>query len=260
MLKHFLNPPNWFTSASIFCGFYAIVLAAGNIDANPAIFYKAGLMIFFAGVFDMLDGRVARLTGRGSDFGVQLDSLADAVSFGVAPATLAWSWGLKPLGIPGLLFAFFFALCGIFRLARFNIVEADTTTKADFSKGLTITMAGGTLASMVMVHVAIGRADVAHPMNVLLVMAALSMLMVSEVPYHGLKAFRLKRLTIVGLALFLGFCITVSIVYRNIAYLLFLVGTVHIISGPMMALLGFRARRRALSRHGFTIDLDDDDE
>ena len=83
MLKHFLSPPNWFTSASIFCGFYAILLAASNPN-DPAVFYQAGLLIGFAGVFDMLDGRVARMTRTESEFGVQLDSLADVVSFGVA--------------------------------------------------------------------------------------------------------------------------------------------------------------------------------
>jgi len=258
MLKHFLNPPNWFTSASIFCGFYATVLAAGNTGGDPSVFYKAGLMIFFAGVFDMLDGRVARITGRGSDFGIQLDSLADVLSFGVAPAVLAWSWGLQPLGKPGLLFAFFFVLCGTFRLARFNTAEASTDAKLDYSRGLTITMAGGTLASMVMVHAAMGKTFVAHPSNVMLVMLALSLLMVSEVPYHALKAFRLKRLTIIALALFFGVSVTISIIYKNIAYLLFIVGTVHVMSGPLWAAMTLRKRRAA--SHGLTIEIDDDDE
>ncbi len=258
MIKHFLNPPNWFTSASIFCGFYAIVLAAGNAAGDPAIFYKAGLMIFFAGIFDLLDGRVARMTGRGSEFGVQLDSLADVVSFGVAPAVLAWSWGLKTLGIPGLIFAFFFVLCGAFRLARFNVVEADTEQKLPFSKGLTITMAGGTLASMVMVHTAMGKTFVAHPSNVLLVMLSLSLLMISEVPFHGLKAFRLKPLTLIGMALFFGASVTVSIIYRNIAYLLFILGSVHVLSGPLWAAATLR-RRRAAS-HGITVELDEDED
>ena len=74
MLKQFLNPPNWFTSASLFCGLYAIILA-GQANGDPDYFYKAGLMVFFAGLFDALDGRVARMTGTGSQFGVQLDSL-----------------------------------------------------------------------------------------------------------------------------------------------------------------------------------------
>ena len=80
MIKQFLNPPNWFTSASIFCGFYAILPASGA-DAGATQFYQAGLLIGFAGIFDMLDGRVARMTNSASEFGVQLDSLADVISY-----------------------------------------------------------------------------------------------------------------------------------------------------------------------------------
>ena len=258
MIKHFLNPPNWFTSASIFCGFYAIVLAAGNTAGDPPVeeVEDAGEEDHQPGFVE--DRRVARMTGRGSEFGVQLDSLADVVSFGVAPAVLAWSWGLKALGIPGLIFAFFFVLCGAFRLARFNVVEADTEQKLPFSKGLTITMAGGTLASMVMVHTAMGKTFVAHPSNVLLVMLSLSLLMISEVPFHGLKAFRLKPLTLIGMALFFGASVTVSIIYRNIAYLLFILGSVHVLSGPLWAAATLR-RRRAAS-HGITVELDEDED
>ena len=89
MLRQFLNPPNWFTAASMFCGLYSIVLATGvGGDQN---FYRAGLMILFAGVFDTIDGSVARLTKTGSEFGVQLDSLVDVVSFGIAPAILLYA-------------------------------------------------------------------------------------------------------------------------------------------------------------------------
>ncbi|HCH64601.1 MAG TPA: CDP-diacylglycerol--serine O-phosphatidyltransferase, partial [Deltaproteobacteria bacterium] len=105
MFRQFLNPPNWFTAASMFCGMYAIVLAVG-LNGDPD-FYRAGLMILFAGVFDTIDGGVARLTKTGSDFGIQLDSLVDVVSFGVAPAFLLYAWGASAFGTLGLVIAFF---------------------------------------------------------------------------------------------------------------------------------------------------------
>src|SRR5689334_6823759 len=114
--------PNLFTVSSIFCGFYAITLC---LDApEPIHLYNAALAIFFGMFFDMADGRVARLTKTQSDFGVQLDSLADVVSFGVAPAVLLWRWALSSLGITGLVIGFIYVACGALRLARFNVLAA----------------------------------------------------------------------------------------------------------------------------------------
>src|SRR3954471_2423525 len=112
--------PNLFTVSSIFCGFYALTLCAGA--ATPAQLYQAALAIFFAMFFDGIDGRVARLTRTQSDFGVELDSLADVMSFGMAPALLVYKWALAPLGFAGIFLAFAFATCGALRLARFNVM------------------------------------------------------------------------------------------------------------------------------------------
>src|ERR1700682_6201214 len=106
--------PNLFTLSSIFCGFYAITLCAG--DATPSQLYQAALAIFFAMFFDGFDGRVARLTKTQSDFGIELDSLADVISFGAAPALLVYKWALFPLGIIGVFLAFVFVACGALRL------------------------------------------------------------------------------------------------------------------------------------------------
>jgi len=254
MVKHFLNPPNWFTSAGLFCGFYAIVLAAGN-PGDPAVFYKAGLMIVFAGVFDMLDGGVARLTKTGSDFGIQLDSLSDIVCFGLAPAVLVYSWGLAELGVPGLAAAFFFLVCGAFRLARFN-VGADGTKPLQ-SEGLTITMAGGTLASMVMVHAALGKTFVAHPGNVIWITLGFSLLMVSRVPFRTLKAFGLSPLALASLTVTLGSGVALAVIYRDIAFWICVVGFVYALSGPFEAVVFARGRRAA--GHGILVDIDDDE-
>lgn len=211
MLKHFLNPPNWFTSASMFCGLYSILLATGVADGEPN-FYRAAWMIVFGGVFDMLDGRVARLTGTGSAFGIQLDSLADVVSFGIAPAVLLYSWGLRDLGPVGLGIAFFFFLCGTFRLARFNMT-ADGT-KSDYSEGLTITMAGGTAASLVMAHAANDLGPVEHEASVALYVVVLSVLMVSRLRFASWSALKLRPLHLIGVALSLAVVLVVCLQFR----------------------------------------------
>jgi CDP-diacylglycerol--serine O-phosphatidyltransferase len=101
--------PNLFTLSSIFCGFYAITLCAG--EASPSQLYQAALAIFFAIFFDGFDGRVARLTKTQTQFGIELDSLADVISFGVAPAMLVYKWALLPLGFFGMFISFAFASC-----------------------------------------------------------------------------------------------------------------------------------------------------
>ena len=112
--------PNLFTCSSIFLGFYAMTLCVG--DPSPAQLNQAALAIFFAIFFDAFDGRVARMTKTQSEFGVELDSLADVMSFGAAPALLVYKWALAPFGFVGLLLSFAFATCGALRLARFNVL------------------------------------------------------------------------------------------------------------------------------------------
>ena len=107
--------PSMFTMANMFCGYACIVYSMRGEFATAAPF------IGFAMVLDMLDGRIARMTGATSDFGIELDSLADAISFGMAPAILAFSWGLQPLGRLGWAVGFLFVAAAALRLARFNI-------------------------------------------------------------------------------------------------------------------------------------------
>lgn len=106
--------PNMFTLGAMFCGFYAIIQ---SITSN---FADAGIAIFSAMILDSLDGRVARLTHTSSPFGAELDSLSDMVSFGIAPAVIAFNWQLHNLGKIGWLFAFIYCACAGLRLARFN--------------------------------------------------------------------------------------------------------------------------------------------
>src|SRR5512136_3184853 len=149
--KAMFVPPNLFTVSSIFLGFYSMTLSAG--DPSPAQLYRAALAIFFAIFFDMFDGRVARMTRTQSDFGVQLDSLADVVSFGAAPALLVYKWALAPMGFLGLFVSFSFAACGALRLARFNVLAArGDKGSSRFFVGLPIPLAAGTIVALVIAH------------------------------------------------------------------------------------------------------------
>ena len=107
--------PNLFTLAALFCGFYAIVMAMGNQ------YEASALGVFFAMVLDSLDGRVARMTNTQTAFGAQMDSLADMVSFGAAPALIVYEWVLRDLGRWGWFAAFVYCACAALRLARFNV-------------------------------------------------------------------------------------------------------------------------------------------
>src|ERR1044071_94654 len=107
--------PSLFTLGNMFCGYACVVYAMRGEYETAAPF------IGFAIVLDMLDGRIARLTGTASDFGMEFDSLADVISFGVAPAILSFAWGLSPLGRIGWAVGFLFVSAAALRLARFNI-------------------------------------------------------------------------------------------------------------------------------------------
>lgn len=185
--------PNLFTVSSIFLGFYALTLCAG--DATPAQLYQAALAIFFAMFFDAFDGRVARMTKTQSDFGVQLDSLADVISFGAAPSLLIYKWALAPLGFLGLFVSFSFAACGALRLARFNVLaQRGDKGSSRFFVGLPIPLAAGTITALVIAHFKeFGAAtDAATRIPVAVIVALLSFLMVSTVRYRTFKDLHLS--------------------------------------------------------------------
>ncbi len=204
--------PNLFTVSSIFLGFYAMTLCAG--DPSPAQLYQAALAIFFAIFFDAFDGRVARMTRTQSDFGVELDSLADVISFGAAPALLVYKWALAPLGVVGFLVSFAFAACGALRLARFNVL-AHRGDKAShrFFVGLPIPLAAGCIVSVVIAHYrAFGSTtDPATRLPAAIVVALLAFLMVSTVRYRTFKDVHLnaKSLAIFGFLCVFGLAVAI---------------------------------------------------
>lgn len=150
--------PSSITMASVFCGFSSVVMSINAAGATPERFFlwAAGLLVL-AGIFDGLDGRVARATNTATEFGVQLDSLADVVSFGMAPAILAYRYGFFQLGIQdshlraaGWAACFVFIACGALRLARFNVQVGSVDSR--YFMGLPIPAGAACVASVIIWH------------------------------------------------------------------------------------------------------------
>lgn len=212
--------PNLFTVSSIFCGFYAMVLASG--DPSPRQFYQAALAIFFGIFFDMADGRVARLTKTQSEFGIQLDSLADVITFGAAPAVVVYKWGLGGLGFVGALAAFVYVACGALRLARFNVLATRAPGSKKYFTGLPIPLAAGVLVSLVMFHQVSFATEVVREVNILVLVVVLSYLMVSNVRYRSFKDLRLSTKSLgVGFALAIVFGVIAAMIQPTFALLAF---------------------------------------
>jgi CDP-diacylglycerol--serine O-phosphatidyltransferase len=177
--------PNLITTASLLLGFWSIV------QASKGLYGQAALGIVIAVLCDALDGRIARATRSTSRFGLELDSIADAVSFGVAPAFLVYSWTLAPLG-RGWLVAALFAVCAALRLARFN-VQAQRAESTRY-QGLPSTVAGGFVAVSVWFVEWLGFTPPlpkAVGFWVTGAFAAVALLMVSSLPYPSVKGVRL---------------------------------------------------------------------
>ncbi len=176
--------PNLMTTGNLFCGFFAI------IQALKSNFIYGAYAIVAAAIFDLLDGRLARLTRSTSKFGAEYDSLCDLVSFGVAPGIMLFQWALNPFGRLGWIACFLFVTCGALRLARFN-VQANIVEK-NYFQGLPIPMAAGIVASSIL---AFQDLELGASGNVgLLVMTVLlAFVMVSNFRYRSFKDLDLKE-------------------------------------------------------------------
>lgn len=240
--------PNLITLSSIFCGFDAIRLSATATSDDD--FVKASLLLVFALFFDMLDGRVARLTKTQSAFGLQIDSLADVVSFGVAPALLVYQWSLAQKGTVGLVVAFTFTAAGAVRLARFNVLsmgESGQPTKpGKYIIGLPVPGAAGVLISLVVANHAIGG-PLGGPGYVGVMMALtvfLAFLMVSTVRFRSFKDLRANGRTfaLVGFALLSS--VAIAMKTKPAFVLVWLLG-IYVVIGLVETMAGLpRAMRR----------------
>jgi CDP-diacylglycerol--serine O-phosphatidyltransferase len=226
--------PSLFTTGNLFLGFWAIVRTLHGQYA------EAAPLIFWAIVLDMLDGRLARMTGTTSEFGAELDSLADVVSFGVAPAVLVYSWGFGSLPRVGWLVAFLFVVCGALRLARFNVQKSSVDGR--YFVGLPIPAAAAPVAALVNVAPA-AVDDRLHAVLCLSLLIVLAFLMVSTFRYWSFKRFDLKSrrsyVNVVGIAVLL------IVLNMHPEWVLLILATVFWLSGPLVYLYGLVFRRRS---------------
>lgn len=254
--------PSLFTIGNIFCGFYAVINALKAFQAfhQPEIatplFDHAALAIGLAYLLDGLDGRIARLTGATSEFGVELDSIADVISFGIAPAVLAYTWGYGNLaGYERLAWgvSFFFLICGALRLARFNVLARaprfdtpGTTPKLDkrYFVGLPIPAAAGLTASFVYFdpNQWPGTSGVTRNWVLLGIVLTLSILMVSTFRYASFKELgpRSKQ-PFLFIPLMAAFIFSIYFFSR---WMLLLMATVYVAHGPVLKIWGFFNRPR----------------
>lgn len=239
--------PNVFTVTSIFCGFYAITLCAG--EATPVQIYQAALAILFAMFFDGFDARVARLTKTQSDFGMQLDSLADVVSFGTAPAILVYKWALAPWGFLGLFVSFTFAACGALRLARFNVLAMRNlhSSGGNFFLGLPIPLAASMLVSLIITHHVVFAAPPSQAAQVPIaaLVLLLSLLMVSTVRYRTFKDLRLSKQSALVFVLMVLGGLTIAIQLRP-AYVLVVYSAAYLVMGLIES--AFQVRKQVVAR------------
>ena len=225
--------PSIFTVGNIFCGYYAILLTMyGGFDA-------AAKAIGIAIVLDMLDGRIARLTNSTSGFGLQLDSLADVISFGIAPSILALVWGLGASGVDQRLAwiaAFTFTICGAMRLARFNVQAGNLK----YFVGLPIPAGGGAIAAVVHFFPEQVR-SLAGGHLVVAGVFILGLLMVSTIRYSSLKQLTLGKkshLTVLVIALL------VALIFFLSKYVLLAIAGLYVLSGPASRIYAFVRRRK----------------
>ena len=229
--------PSILTTFGMFAGFYSII-ASINGD-----FTLAAISIMVAMLWDALDGRVARLTNTQSDFGAQYDSLADLVSFGVAPALLVYEWSLSDLGRIGWLAAFIFLACAALRLARFN-TQVGISDKRYF-QGLPSPAAAGVIASMIWLkfwkfeYFDFGIVSLSYYIGVGITIVC-ALLMVSNVRYYSFKELDSKKASFrFLLAIVLSFIVLLS--KPNI--FLFTGFFVYMLSGPYITIFGLNKKR-----------------
>jgi len=176
--------PNGITLTAMFAGFFAIV------SVLKGSYEHAAWAIVVAGVFDGLDGWVARMTHTTTRFGIEMDSLSDVIAFGVAPATLLYAWALRPFGRVGWAVAFLYTACGAMRLARYNI-QMGSDERKSFT-GMPIPAAAVVVAAMVIFYGEMDW-DAGKSYFVLFVSAVISLLMVSTLRFHGLKEIDIRE-------------------------------------------------------------------
>lgn len=230
--------PNLFTTGGLLAGFYSIICSLRDD------FQMAAIFILVAQVFDILDGRIARLTRTTSKFGIEYDSLSDLIAFGVAPGILVYHWALEPWRTWGWLAASLYVTCGALRLARFN-VQYDNVEKRHFI-GLPIPAAADVIASTVLLYYYLGGEGATSKHIILLsIIYALAALMVSNVRFFSFKETALSRRQ--PFWLLVGAIVLIKLIIAAPQPMLFMGCGAYALSGPVRWVL-HQLHRRARPR------------
>ncbi len=240
--------PNAFTTAALFCGFYAVVMAMNQK------FEHSALAIFVAMVLDSLDGRVARMTNTQSEFGAQYDSLSDMVSFGVAPALIAYEWALKGMGKLGWLAAFVYCAGAALRLARFNTNIAVVDKR--FFQGLPSPAAAALVAGFILLMDDLKTPGVDVKWLAWSIALFSGLTMVSNVPFYSFKDLNLKR-SVPFIAVFLVVLVYVALA-SDPPKVLFPLFVMYALSGYVLLLWRWR-NGRPISIVQLTPDIEQED-
>ncbi len=237
--------PNLFTLSSVLCGYNAILILSDQPTSDD--FYRAALLIVFALFFDGIDGRVARLTKTQTAIGVQLDSLADVISFGVAPAILVYHWSLVELDTGGMFIGFLYVAAGAVRLARFNVTSTGDDGQpghpGKYTQGLPIPAAAGILISIVVANHLTGKLPFS-PYVISSLVLALSIFMVSGMPFRSFKDLRLNVRTVLFISVALGVTVWIALKVHPSMALVWLLAA-YVIIGIVESLIVLMHKARA---------------
>jgi len=225
--------PNLLTTGNLMCGFWSIV------SVFQEQFYFAAVAILLASVFDAFDGKVAKLSRATSKFGMQYDSLADLVSFGIAPALLAFSWALRPYGKFGWLAAFTFVACGAIRLARYNVMASSGETK--YFKGVPIPVAAAMIALTILLYLRLVETGWIKDIVILVMIYVLAFLMVSSIRYFSFKELGLAKRKPISSFVFVVLSLIVIVMEPVVVLSVFIL--FYVLSGPVSMLLAWRKKR-----------------
>lgn len=217
--------PNLLTTASLFAAFFSLIACS---EKN---YIAAAIAILVSVFFDGLDGRVARMTGTSSQFGVEYDSLSDLVAFGVAPSFLAYNWALEPFGRLGWVICFVFLTCGALRLARFNSTKSKQNPR--FFQGLAIPAAAGMISATVFFFDYLSIESAFKGWLILPLVMSLSFLMVSNLRYPSFKGELLSRKPFNTLVLAI---LVIALVTVRPQIMLFAFGLLYITSGIVISI------------------------
>ncbi len=222
--------PHIFTTLNLFLGFFAV------IASFEGRFFQAGVAILLAIIFDVFDGRIARLIGQMSKFGKEYDSLADMVSFGIAPAVLIYNFSLKSFTKMGWLACFLYTACVALRLARFNVKSGSTL----YFEGLPSPAGGAIIATTILLLLNLGIEPFYRNWFLLIMVYLLAYLFVSPIKYPAFKEIKIKSAqTFYFLLLFI---LMLTLTAANPPLLLFVFVAFYILLGPFVIFKKFGAR------------------